>query len=703
MDRRRRHRAYSFAIVGFASALWLAGPALSPAVTSAGAQPDRADGIDVDVTAGVRGWYDPGDHVVVTATITSDATINGRLDVALGFANTTISRDVQVAAGTSKVIQVVAPTAFDQAELAVQLIVDGDVVDDSKVSLKSSATVELVGILPALATRIGDVPEQVELVSDLGRAQLDPITDELFGLGPTALDAYDTIIGVGGDLTSLDDRGRASLLSWMNHGGRLVLDDDGGTAALPESWRPIVPARYALTGRGEVRIVDGLASAGKFADLIEPSTSSRNEQSGGFFGPTESGGSLQADLAERAGVRLPSLTPILIGLVVYVIVIGPILYVVLRMRRRLALGWVLVPAIAVVAAGVVLVVADGFRDSGKPAAVAFVDAFPGGSEEELAMLTFTRSGGTSRIALPPDWQIGVSADGFRNFEIAHQFVTSSQSSSFRTRLEPGQVTDASFVGLGKPVGLELDAVTTERQVTGTVTNTSPTALVDVAVFSSGDAVLIGRLEAGESAPFELDGQPVAQNFGLAQNVWSQPDRGFGVDAASDKAEFAIWGLASERLALYPTGLVRAAGWTDDLASQANLGADINTRTVVTTTASVVPGAGPLTSGAVRTVQVRAPFDQFGGGNGDSAIRYLLSPTTVPQTLVIDAAVGMPSVEFWNGRAWQKVNVVRRLAVVPPAAVREGVVLMRIESDPNFAFDPNQVLLLRGATERDGVA
>jgi hypothetical protein len=117
----------------------------------------------------------------------------------------------------------------------------------------------------------------------------------------------------------------------------------------------------------------------------------------------------------------------------------------------------------------------------------------------------------------------------------------------------------------------------------------------------------------------------------------------------------------------------------------------------------VAGDGPLSSGAMRTVQVRSPFNQFGGGNGDSAMRYLLAPDMTDQTLVVDAAIGMTSLEFWNGRTWRRAPVTKRLAVVPAEAIRDGVVLLRIQVDPTFSFDPNQVLLMRGATERDGVS
>jgi hypothetical protein len=660
-----------------------------------------ADSVTMTVTAGVRGWYDIGNHVVVSAEISSDTTIEGELEITLPFANTSVSRDVQVAGGTTKQVLIVIPTGFDQGNgYQATLSASGHTVT-KRVQLTSSTTVEVVGVLPTLATRLADVPDQVSLTSDLGRAQIEVIPDEYFTLGPTALEVYDTIVGVGGDLTTLDSIGRANLLSWLNSGGRLLLDDSANLDVLPEEWRPVeavTGGRYAWAGLGEVRIVDGALSAGRFEDLIEPSSASPSEQPGGFFGPMEGGAPVQFDLAERAGVRLPSLTPILMGMLVYVLIVGPLLYIGLRLWRRLAFAWVLIPALAVITGAVVLVVGRDFRDSGRPAAVTFADGYPGGSEEQYSILTFTRSGGTTRVSVPQGWQISPSISGFGNFEVAHQFTAGTDASTMQARLEPGQVTDATFVGLGGMVGLQVEAHIDDRSIVGTVTNSTPGPLADVAVFSAGGARSIGALAAGESKDFTLPGKPLPQVFGLAQNVWSQPGQGIGAGKASVKAEFSAWAAASERVALYPTGLVRVAGWTDDRPNPTASGGGVVTRSVITTTTPVVQDSGVQQAGAVRAVQVRPPFDQFGGGTGDSAIRFLLPTTYAGEPLAIDTIANMKSLDLWNGTDWVTVDVAKREVLVPPDAVLDGRVLIRVAADPNFAFDPNQLVFLHGIDE-----
>ena len=672
------------------------------AAVSANARPAsaRAKPPTIKAVGGLRGWFEPGDHVVILATVSSDELVDGRVEVSSQTSTYTVSRIVQVAAGTEKEVRVVVPSPSQEAAAVdVRLMKGGQELAKTTVKFSTSDTVELVGVMPGLAARAGKVPKTTQLLDGLGRAEIDELSDESFVMGASALEVYDTIIAVGGDLESLDSVGKASLFGWINHGGRLLLDDDAGLSLLPTQWRPV--GTYALAGRGEIRVVQGLASAGKFAEIIEPSASNNTSEAGVFFG-AEGFGSVQNDLAARAGVRLPTLTPILLALLGYVVVVGPLCYAVLRRRRRLASAWVLIPAIALVTGAGVLVTAGKWRDNGHPAAVAFVDGYPGGSESQVTLLAFNRSGGTSRISMPQGWQLHESQGGFNNFEVRHQFSAANDGALFQSRLEPGQVTTGEFVGPSGDVGLDVQALASGKKITGKVTNTSTERLADVAVFSSGDAELIGSLEPGQSKTFAIDAQPLPAGFSLVDRVWSRPEQGIGNGNASELAEFGVWASASTRTSLYPIGLVRAAGWTDDRPIETNTGSLTPTRTVVTQTAIVLQGDGSLSSGAVRTVQVRAPFNQFGGGNGDSAIRYLLPPDLPQQTLVIEAAFGMKSLEFWDGKTWLKVPLKSRLAVVPTAAIRAGAVLARIRPDANFSFDPNQVLLLRGATAKDKI-
>ena len=287
--------------------------------------PTRAEAAGVTtltVTAGVgTGWYDPGDHVVVTATITTDELLNGRIDI-VSTSGAVVSREIQVAGGTSKAFMLVAPTGYDQSPISVELYRGNEVISKKTETLAIAESVELVGVLPALVTRAGDIPAQVNIATG-GQAVLDELSLEQMALGSAALEAYDSIAATTADLRSLQPEQLAALLGWLNRGGRLLLDDGGDMTALPEEWRPGTDD-YALAGRGEVRLIDGQGTRNLWAAFIEPSGSSSNENSS-FFGPSEQLGVTQQDLAQRAGVNLPSLVPLLVPLLAYSIIVSLVL------------------------------------------------------------------------------------------------------------------------------------------------------------------------------------------------------------------------------------------------------------------------------------------------------------------------------------------------------------------------------------------
>jgi hypothetical protein len=69
-------------------------------------------------------------------------------------------------------------------------------------------------------------------------------------------------------------------------------------------------------------------------------------------------------------------------------------------------------------------------------------------------------------------------------------------------------------------------------------------------------------------------------------------------------------------------------------------------------------------------------------------------------LVIEVPFGTGGTEVWTGAAWTKVKADDRLIALPPDALRDGVVLLRVSPDVNNFFDPSSRMVLRGATAKD---
>ena len=679
----------------FAAAVLLGALALAPAQRASAA--DTA--ATMEVTAGLRGWYDPGDHVVVSAEVSSDEVFTGRVEV-VASSGAVVAKDIQVAGGTTKTVLLVAPTSLDNAPIDVRLTSSGQLVAKKSVALKIAEEVELVGVLPALATRVGSLPEQVNLATEAGKAQLAELSLDQMALGSSALEVFDTIVATTADVRSLQPDQRAALLGWINRGGRLLLDDGDAAdlTALPAAWRPGV-AGWALAGRGEVRLVDGAASSGRWASIIEPSTSSTSEL-GGFFGTTEQLGSVEQDLARRAGVALPSMVPLLVPLIAYWAIVSVILFVVLKSMRRMTLAWVAIPLIAVLTAGAVVWYGQQWRSEGKPAASVFVDGFPGGSDSSVSLLTFSRDGGTVKVGLPAGWQSDSEVAWYigGGSDVAPVVQPGGDGTRLSVRLEPGQVTTASLLGPSTDTGLTTQAWVAGDNIEGAVTNGSTVTLHEVAIFGPGGAQALGTLAPGATAEFSIDADSLPMGFSRADRVW-QPTSDPNADTG-EIAEFGIWTNAGFSRVMYPSALVRAAGWTTELPDGMEIGGGHTSTTVLTSVAPIEPRGSTLDPATVRWSMARSPFSQNGNGTADTIYRYVVPPATqLGQRMVMELPVGLDKIELWNGTGWVSAKATKRIVTVPAADVRSGVVMARIPNDGQF-FPGDQQPVLRGATSKD---
>ncbi|MGB8862402.1 MAG: hypothetical protein WCC60_24315, partial [Ilumatobacteraceae bacterium] len=504
----------------------------------------------LEVVAGLRSWFDPGDHVVVAAKVSSDELFSGHIDVVAGSGGI-VSKDIQVAGGTTKTFLLVAPTSVDGAPVDIRLYTGNELVSKKSVAMKVADEVELVGVLPALVTRVGKLPEQANLATEAGKAQLAELSLDQMALGSAALDVFDTVVGTAADLRSLQTDQRSALLGWLNRGGRLLLDDAGDLSALPAQWRP-GDNGWALAGRGEVRLVDGKASSGQWASIIEPSGSSTSELSG-FAGSVEQLGSVQQDLARRAGVKLPSMVPLLVPLIAYWAIVSVVLFFVLKSLRRLTLAWVAIPVLAALTAGGVIWYGQQWRSAGKPASSTFVDGYPGGGDAATSLLTFSRDGGTVNVTMPRGWQSDSEIALFfgGGSAIAPKVKPRTDDTLLQVRLDAGQVTTANMTGPTGDVGLVAEARVNDRKVVGTVTNRSALTLHEVAIFGPGGAQLLGTMAPGASVDYSLPADPLPTGFSLADRVWDAGgDTPVGPD---DIAEFGIWTNAGFGRVLYPSG------------------------------------------------------------------------------------------------------------------------------------------------------
>ena len=655
---------------------------------------------DLQVEVGVQGFYDLGDHVVVKATVSADQLVQGAVEVRTrpgGGGTVAVRRDVDLAGGTAKDVYLVVPTSpFEPAVLEVSVL-DGDRrVATTTVQPSTQADVELVGVLPGLAGAAGQLPGSTALRLDAGTARLAALPPEVLDLGPAALEAYDTIAGLSGDLSALAPAAQATLAQWVERGGRLLLDDDAEPTALPPEWRP-GPAGYVAAGGGEVRRSGGRAAAGAWDEVLQPGPVSAIAEAGSFNRrQLEQLLPQGATLARDAGLRTPGLGTTLALLGGYVVLVGPVVYLVLRRRRRLTAAWVVIPAIALLVAGIVVVGGGRLRSTASPRAATVISIGPAGSWAETGLLVLGGGGGTRQADLPAGWWLDAGDDGWAtgSATTALRQDLDGMQSVVSARLAPGE---AQVLGAAGPLpdqpGLTLTAAADGDEpgtVRGTVRNDGPVALDEVAVFAGNGAANVGLLQPGQEAPYVITGADRFEDQPLVPQVWGASGLGFGFAPAetSDVVDIGLWSTFSSRngTGFRQSGVARAAGWSREIDQPLHVGGrPVEGRVAVTSLATIRPEEGPLPALAVRQELVRGPgFEGPAAGENEQTgvLRFLLPPGTPAGTpLAIDLPSWIASTAVWvDGAGWADVGPVDpaqdRLVAVPAGAVLDGAVFLR---------------------------
>ncbi len=648
--------------------------------------------------------YGFNDSVVVAVTITADGLIDGEVTATAELSSTTVVAPVQVAGGArARVLLVIPMPGFNNGNGTVDVVLrDGTaIVGEDKVVFTHRADVDVTGVLPQLRSSLAQLPNRVQLEPDVRGSQFASLPTDVAALGPAALTQLDTIAGTSADLADLGLPARQALLSWLNSGGRLLVDDDIDLGALPPQWRPGPPG-YAAAGLGEVRLSAGKAAAGKWKEILLPAELDGFDSPFGFG--NESFADPQASLARRAGVTPPSLSPILVALGVYVVFVGPVLYLVLRAMRRLTLAWLVVPAVAALVAGGVVVTGGTWRRGGDPVADIARQSYPGGSSVRTETLLFNRRGGETKVVTPPGWTAAEASVFFGedpSTAAKRRFVGGDTGSTLSTTLEPGQVTVLRANGASAAETLVVTATATGRRtIEGTVTNPGDRPLSAVALFAAGDVKLVGDLGPGASKPFVLDDIDPAMigQVSLADQVWTDPainiGRPFGPgfstnpDQVADNTravgDLGMWSSFSATVGqgLYPAGIVRAVGWRYDQASELSSGGPVTATEMVSAITPIGLGDGPLERVAVRSLLITSPFDGTNNGQMISLLRVPPDATTHRLRAVVsgNGVPGDGSIELWNGTKWEAY--VSDVDPVPASIVAGGTVLARVTINVN---------------------
>lgn len=375
--------------------IWFLGLAATPAA--------QDNPLRLSTQAGYDGLYEGAAAlpVVVSATNSGPA-VEGELRVVTSNAGQTLvySAPISLPAGADKRMPFVVYLPPFAEDLDVQLVVDGQTVaQTSSNRLRSVGDDTLfygvitpdVGGLAFLETIPGDRTDAA--VAFVTLADLPEVSSAWDGLDVLVVDDTDTSRLTAGQ--------RSALRAWVESGGQLVVSggpggprtaagladllpvavdgvtsvpdlpalseyaglpfDDAGPFVIPTS-RPVVGGETVIDqaglpllarrdmGRGQVIFLAldpklaplaGWAGGAALWDEIAAGAPGRPPWAVGI----QDGYAAMQSVAYIPGLRLPSTSQLLVFLIAYTVIIGPINYLILRRLKRRELAWITIPAL----------------------------------------------------------------------------------------------------------------------------------------------------------------------------------------------------------------------------------------------------------------------------------------------------------------------------------------------------------------------
>lgn len=487
--------------------------------------------VDLDIHVGFDNRYAPGQWTPVSVVVDSSQAIEGTLEVTHDQpdgSDSLYTLDIEVAGGGRKEFHLVVPGPPEQRSVTARVVSGDTVLGTTTAQPLELAENALFGLLgDGGIDGFAAEPSLVEMIPvRVTQAQLD--------LGASALSALSYVVASSDELDGLVPAHRDALDDWIATGGRLlVAAEDPGAVVWPEAagsmrWSggrvqgadlTFAEDRVGLqrVGFGEVIVTQGRPSSLP-REVIEaalrasPSVYSRGSQE--FFNDFGPGTSADVELMNglRRGGGSMRLSWFVGFLIVYLLLVGPVNYYVLRRRGHKELLWMTVPALALLFSGVAYGLARGSRGGTEAATAGVVIATEYGQEGRAVAVVSSGSGGERTYAFPTKAAVAPSF---------LPFFGSSQNGSTRLTAEGAQVivetapfamhfargTLDTFEGF-----IDAEVRADGRDMRYEVTNRTPHGLDDVTFVFGTQAIEVGELEPGASEEGEFQLVPQGRRW-----------------------------------------------------------------------------------------------------------------------------------------------------------------------------------------------
>src|SRR6266568_4463091 len=326
-----------------------------------------ADGVTLNVHVGYQDVVKAGEWMPVTIDArNTGAGVDGTLEVqeALngqpGVTGLPLYHEsISLATGSSKRIRAYVTVDANGVTITARIVQNGRVIV-SKDAASASTTSTLIGVLSDQPTSLDGFAavHPASVAARVVHVRADDIAESAIPLRAfdiLAIDDFATDSLTAGQKTAISDFVRA--------GGDLLL---GTGAAWRKTLAGLSPAILPMAVSGTTSVTTALLGGGPLLRQViaravfGSDSSNQTTLYGGGVGPVPFGvqstigtrsGALSSTLGNLPGLDLPSLQLTGALVLLYVLLVGPVNYLVLGAMRRRALAWVTVPLIAVIAAG----------------------------------------------------------------------------------------------------------------------------------------------------------------------------------------------------------------------------------------------------------------------------------------------------------------------------------------------------------------
>lgn len=550
-------------------AVLVAGVALLLAALLLPALPvNAASSIQIEARALVGGRYAVGGWMGISVTLVNDGEpTEGTL--AAATESGAVQRFVEMPAGARKVVMLyLQPEAFQRQVTVKYQEPNGTVeaVVETRVLEQASSQFAIVGdgpgtLRPQLSTGDGigmpaplsltlaDLPERSEPLDGLSAIVWADDSSALSEAQRRSIERWiangGQLVVVGGadwqartagfadilpleDLTAVDGVEQGSLASWagadtsaveaatvstgtLREDARGLIRADDGTVLA--SMRPVGAGRVILVGADMATdAYRGWEGSPRLWARLLP-TNGALEQFFGGFPPEESQNAMGTALSNLPSLEVPPAELLLAVIVAYILLIGPISYVVLRRLDRRELAWVTAPVLVVIFSACSFGIGNSMKGSEVIVnQISLIRSSGGGGAATIESYAgiFSPDRATYDLTVEDDALMAtLNRPGFDGRPTSGSEVVIEQGDPAHLRgLSIGvfgfEAVRADAIVEREPV-LAIAWRTDGGSLIGTVTNESTLPVQDVAyVSSSGGDMIDAELAPGESAEFTVD-------------------------------------------------------------------------------------------------------------------------------------------------------------------------------------------------------